>query len=180
MNIKNIQNQINVTADGIWGEQSKQALRAALNAGKVIKITDNISLNELIISPTAKRYGIDNIPNQAVLQNLIDSSVNLWQPAREILGQAMHITSGYRSPQLNSKVGGAANSAHKFGYAIDFHCPKFGNTRQIVQFLAKELPKKGIKFDQAIIEYPKSPNSWVHLGYKHPSGKQRGQVFVIG
>ncbi|EGE10981.1 hypothetical protein [Moraxella catarrhalis] len=46
--------------------------------------------------------------------------------------------------------------------------------------LSEILKQKGIGFDQAIIEYPNSPRSWVHLGYKHPSGKQRGSSFVIG
>lgn len=177
--ISYIQNQIGTTADGIWGSQSINALRTAIKNGVVIHLTENISLNELLASKKATQFGIDNMPSQIVLEHLIESAIHLWQPARELLGHPIHITSGYRCPALNAKVGGAKNSAHLYGYAIDFHCPKFGSTRQIVQFLASEFKKNGIKFDQAIIEYPQSPNSWVHLGYKKGNGTQRGSVFTI-
>lgn len=178
--IKHIQTQIGTAADGVWGDKSKQALKTAINDGKIITITKNISLNELLASNTAKKHNIDNTPNQTILQNLIDASVNLYQPVREILGVAMIISSGYRCPALNTKVGGSATSAHMSGFAIDFTAPKFGTPKIIVPHIVKVLKQKGIGFDQAIIEYPNSPRSWVHLGYKHPSGRQRGSSFVIG
>ncbi|OOR90228.1 peptidase M15 [Moraxella caviae] len=180
MQIKDIQQKIGTTPDGKWGEQSKKALRKALADGMVIQITPNITLNELLASQTASRNRIDNMPDHATLQNLIDSAENLWQPARDILGQPIRITSGYRSPALNKRIGGASNSAHKHGFAIDFSCPAFGVPAKIVPFLVREFKKRGIKFDQAIIEYPKRPNSWVHLAYKHPSGRQRQSSFTIG
>ena len=177
--IKDIQTQIGTTPDGIWGNKSISALRKALSDGMVIPITKNITLNELLASQTATRHKIDNMPNGRVLQNLIDSAVNLWQPARDILGHPIIITSGYRCYNLNRRIGGAKTSAHQYGYAIDFSCPNFGNTRQVVKHLSNELKKRGIKFDQCILEYPQSPNSWVHLGYKRSNGGQRGQVFTI-
>lgn len=178
--IKSIQSQIGTTPDGIWGNQSIHALRLALSKGVVIPITKNITLNELLASQTATRHKIDNMPNAMVLQHLIESAVNLWQPARDILGHPIFITSGYRCLTLNRRIGGVKSSAHLFGYAIDFSCPAFGNTRSVVKHLADEFKKRGIKFDQCILEYPQSPNSWVHLGYKRSDGSQRGQVFRIG
>ena len=178
--IKHIQSQIGTAADGVWGDKSKQALKSAINDGKLITITKNISLNELLASPTAKKHNIDNMPNQAILQNLIDASVNLYQPVREILGVPMIISSGYRCPALNKAVGGSKTSAHMSGFAIDFTAPKFGTPKLIVPHIVRKLKENGINFDQVIIEYPKSPRSWVHLGYKHPNGKQRGSSFVIG
>lgn len=177
--IKDIQSQIGAAADGVWGEKSKQALREAMKKGQVIPITANITLNELLASQTAIRHNIDNMPSQAVLEHLIESATKLWQVARDILGHPIYISSGYRCPPLNAKVGGAKNSAHLHGYAIDFVCPAFGNTRQVAKHLATEFKKRGLKFDQAIIEYPQSPNSWVHLGYKKSDGLQRGQLFTI-
>lgn len=178
--IKHIQSQVGTTADGIWGDKSRQALKSAINSGKIITITKNISLNELLASNTAKKHNIDNTPSQTILQNLIDASVNLYQPVRDILGVPILISSGYRCHALNKAVGGSSTSAHMAGFAIDFKAPKFGTPKLIVPYIVKKLKEKGIGFDQAIIEYPKSPNSWVHLGYKHPSGRQRGSSFVIG
>lgn len=178
--IKHIQTQIGTAADGVWGDKSKQALKLAINDGKIITITKNISLNELLASNTATARKIDNMPSQQVLQNLIDSAVNLWQPVREILGVPIIISSGYRCSALNKAVGGSKTSAHMSGFAIDFTAPKFGTPKLIVPHIVRKLKEKGIGFDQAIIEYPNSPRSWVHLGYKHPSGRQRGSSFVIG
>lgn len=179
MNIEHIQQQIGTTVDGIWGKKSDEALRKALDDGVKIEITPNISLNELLASQTATRNNIDNIPDARVLQNLIDSAVNLWQPARDALGFPIRITSGYRSPTLNKKIGGAKNSAHLHGFAIDFVCHDFGSTTKVVNHLVAMFKEKGVSFDQAIIEYPKSSNSWVHLGYKRGDGLQRNSTFTI-
>lgn len=69
-------------------------------------------------------------------------------------------------------------SAHCYGLAIDFTAPAFGDTRKVARYLVVELKEHGIKFDQLILEFPDSPNSWIHLGYKHPNGRQRGQVLT--
>lgn len=179
--IKEIQTLIGTPADGQFGEKSINALRTALQKGVVIPITANITLNELLASQTATRHNIDNMPNHTVLCNLIESSVNLWQVARDILGKPIRITSGYRCPELNARIGGAKNSAHKSGFAIDFSCPDFGSTRQVVAYLQKEFKARGVAYDQLILEYPQSPNSWVHLGYKNviKAQAQRGSSFTI-
>lgn len=176
--IEHIQKQINTSTDGVWGEKSKQALGAALQNGQIIKITEHISLNELLKSQTAMRRRIDNTPDDRILQNLMDAAINLWQPVRDILGVPMIVSSGYRSPTLNRAVGGSVTSAHSHGLAIDFSAPKFGNTRTIAKKLATELKARGIKFDQLILEFPDGASSWIHLGYKSPNGKQRGQLLT--
>ncbi|UYZ77034.1 hypothetical protein LP123_02850 [Moraxella bovis] len=56
-------------------------------------------------------------------------------------------------------MGGAKNSAHKYGLAIDFIAPRFGNTRKIAKFLVAELTARNIKFDQIILEFPDSAGS---------------------
>lgn len=141
-------------------------------------ITKNFSLAELTHSNTAKARGISNTPNDTHKANLIASAKNLWQPVRDILGVPMIVSSGYRSERLNKAVNGSKTSAHSHGFAIDFTAPKFGNTRAIAKKLATELKARGIKFDQLILEFPDSGSSWIHLGYKSPSGKQRGQLLT--
>ncbi|MFW2176639.1 MULTISPECIES: D-Ala-D-Ala carboxypeptidase family metallohydrolase [unclassified Moraxella] len=146
--------------------------------GHIMQITANFSLAELTHSNTAVARGIANTPTEAHKQNLIHACVNLWQPMRDLLGKPVHINSGYRSTAVNKAVGGSPTSAHSIGFAIDFVCPAFGSPREIVQFLATELPKHGIGFDQIILEFPDTDNSWVHIGYKNQAGRQRGQVLT--
>lgn len=143
-----------------------------------MQISKNFSLAELTHSNTAVARGISNEPTEQHKQNLINACINLWQPMRDALGKPVHINSGYRSAAVNKAVGGSQTSAHSVGFAIDFVCPEFGDTRKIVQFLSTELPKHGIGFDQIILEFPDSENSWVHIGYKNRAGRQRGQVLT--
>ena len=144
-----------------------------------LKISQNFYLSELLKSETAVRFGINNTPSKEHKQHLIESTIYLWQPTRDLLKFPMIVSSGYRSRLLNNKVGGSNTSAHSHGYAIDFDCPSFGSTRQIASFLVNEFKARGIAFDQIILEYPDSHSSWIHLGYKQPNtNKQRNQVLT--
>ena len=148
-------------------------------------ISKNFNYSELIASNTATRLGIDNTPDEIIKKNLKDSVINLHQKVRDLLGYPMTISSGYRCHKLNVKVGGAVDkygkstSDHCYGYAIDFTCPRFGTPQEIVKFLSKELPKRGIPFHNLILEFPQSPNSWVHLSWKNRNGAQKNKNFVI-
>ena len=141
-------------------------------------VSKNFHLSELTHSNTAVRLNIDNTPSELHIQHLEAACVNLWQPARDLLDKPMLISSGYRSPKVNKRVGGSATSAHSIGYAIDFTCPKFGSPRKVAEHLVRELNGRGIKFDQLILEFPETTSSWVHLGYKNGAGQQRGQVLT--
>jgi uncharacterized protein YcbK (DUF882 family) len=46
----------------------------------------------------------------------------LAQQARDRLGRPFRVTSWYRSPEINERVGGASRSRHMVGDAIDFYC----------------------------------------------------------
>lgn len=180
MSIKYIQEQLGVTADGLWGNISHTALIEALRCKKTIKASNNFTVNELLHSDTAVAKGVENFPSIQDFKNLMNAVEHLWQPVRELLGHPVSVTSAYRNPTVNKLVGSSGSSAHLVGYAMDFRCPMFGNTSDVVKFLTKELPKRGIKFDQLILEYRNSPNSWVHLAWKNQRGQQRSQVFNIG
>ena len=48
MTIKYIQEQLGVVADGLWGNVSHTALIQALRQGKVIRASNNFTVNELL------------------------------------------------------------------------------------------------------------------------------------
>lgn len=143
-----------------------------------MQITTNFHMSELIRSTTAAKRGINNEPTERHKNNLIESTKNLFQPTRDALGHPVVISSGYRSGALNKSVGGSDTSAHSEGFAIDFTCPGYGDTRKTAEFLVKYYKEKGIKYDQLILEFPDSSGSWIHLGYKNNAGKQRQQVLT--
>lgn len=57
---------------------------------------------------------------------------------RELAGIPMFITSSYRSPEYNAKVGGAKRSMHLKGRAVDISC-RNSTDRAIIVFYALQL-----------------------------------------
>lgn len=150
-------------------------------------ITKNFSFQELTYSQTASRRGIDNTPTNQHKLNLIESTRNLWQPIRDALGVPVSVSSGYRGPKLNAAIGGAKNSSHMHGFAIDFRVHSVPNCYLLAEKILQIVKEKGLSFDQLILEFPsgerKDPNNhmpgaWIHLGYKSPSGQHRRQVLT--
>ena len=135
-----------------------------------MKLSMYFSLDEMTLSQTAIRAGIDNTPTDMAMGNLHRLTRELDR-VRVILGAPVHISSGYRCAELNARVGGSLRSAHMFGRAADFTCPAFGPPRKIVETLKAEL----VEFDQLICEYDR----WVHFGIHEFDGVPRRQVLEI-
>ena len=143
------------------------------------KVSENFWFSELIHSNTADKHGIDNYPSDSVKKNLEDSCKYLWQPARDVLGKPVSPSCAHRCKLVNKLVGGSDSSAHVHGFAMDFTAPSFGRPKDIVKKLVIEFRKKGIKWDQMILEYPDSKTGgWVHLAWKNSQGKQRCQTLL--
>lgn len=136
-----------------------------------MKLSKNFSLEELTKSDSAIRHGIDNTPPAEVIANLQALVDNVLQPLRDKFG-AIAVTSGYRSPELNKKIGGSTTSHHCLGYAADFEVLGMDN-RELALYIRDNL-----KFTQLISEfYTGEPDSgWVHCAYNPKDLK--GQVLT--
>lgn len=132
-------------------------------------LSPHFHLSEFLTSGTAARLGIPNVPNKQQLANL-GRLVLLLENVRAILGGVpILISSGFRAPQLNAAVGGAANSAHLDGRAADFIAPRAGTPKEICERLAAS----SLMFDQLIYE-----GTWVHLGIAAEGVPVRRQVLT--
>ena len=146
----------------------------------------NFTIAEMVQSNTADRLKISNNPPANVRVHLTETITLLecirseWEEycERYSLGTpAIHVSSGYRSPELNKAVGGVKNSAHVEGYAADLQ-PVNGKQDEFEKFFATEFSHMGYAFDQIIIEKSKT-SRWVHVGYKRADGKQRRECFTL-
>lgn len=132
-----------------------------------MRLTRNFSLEQLIYSETAERERIDNTPGPDIVNNLRLLANGLEQV--QILTEfPLEISSGYRCPDLNRRVGGASTSQHTQGQAADFTCTRFGPPVVII----KAIRDSDIEFDQCILEYAR----WVHISF---SKTPRGKVLTI-
>jgi len=62
-------------------------------------------------------------PSEEVKELLQDLAQDALEPLRVNLGKPIQITSGYRSPAHNKRIGGAAGSLHTTGMAADIAIP---------------------------------------------------------
>jgi hypothetical protein len=136
------------------------------------QLTEHFSIEEFTDSQTAARNGVRNAPNEGspAMANLLRTA-EVMEKVRTILyDKPVLISSGYRSPRLNTMVGGSRNSAHTHGLACDFTCPGFGTPLAVCLELEGRMVELGI--DQLIYEFM----TWVHLGL---SDKPRHQTLTI-
>lgn len=131
---------------------------------------------ELFYSHTAEKYNINNIPPLEALSNLRYIRNNYLNPLREKWGSGIIITSGYRSVELNKKVGGVNNSNHLFGYAVDL-VPTKGSVKDLYNTFLSFLQTSNLPYDELIFEKSKS-SIWVHFAMRL-NGINRQKVLNI-
>lgn len=132
-----------------------------------MNLSPHFYLDEFVNSQTGARQGIDNNPTTSILLRLQRTALGM-ELVRNLLGAPIIISSGYRSPALNKAVGGAANSQHMTGEAVDFTCPGYGTPAQILE----AIKGSAIPYDQVITEFSR----WVHISF---ADKNRRQTLVI-
>lgn len=139
-----------------------------------MKISEHLDLSELIRSESAKRNGISNMPTEAHIANLKLLAEKVFEPIRNNFRCPIIISSGYRSKELNAKVGGSATSQHSSGEAIDIDMD--GTPNGVTNKMIFDYIYKNLEFDQLIWEFGTNENpDWVHVSYES-TGKQRKQA----
>ena len=129
-----------------------------------MQLSHHFTLAEMERSQTALRAGIDNHPSIDVINNLKRLCLEILQPIREHFGP-VHISSGYRCPELNKHIGGSPRSQHCQGEAADI---VIATVKPID--ICRFVVEAGLPFDQLIEE-----GTWTHVSYTdHP----RGQVLT--
>lgn len=120
---------------------------------KHIRISKYFTLYDLIKSQTASEEGYTEQfdPSEEVISNLRDLCVHVLDRVKEQFPH-MTITSGYRCPRLNEKVGGVKNSQHMTGEAADLIDIDFEELFNFIQ----EKP-----YDQLILE-----QDHIHVSYR--------------
>ena len=127
----------------------------------------NFKISELIHSDIAIQNNINNMPDINSLDNMLELIFYCLQPIRDLIKKPMIITSGFRNQQINFFAGGALNSQHKEGKAVDFIIK--GMTPKEIIVIIK---KSDIEFDQLIDE-----KTWVHISFN--KGKNRKQILFV-
>lgn len=135
-----------------------------------MNISKHFTLREMTMSTTAKRLGIDNTPSPEAIQSMSLLAERVLEPIREYVEEPVRISSGYRSVELNKKIGGSKTSQHCLGEAADIVCPN--KNSEVFHFI-----KNNLEFDQLIWEFgDEHEPDWVHVSYR--DSRMRGQVLI--
>ena len=122
-----------------------------------MKLSDNFSVSEFESKDGAE------MPKD-VLKNIRELAKNL-QALRDYLNAPITVTSGYRSPEHNKRIGGAKNSFHVKGMAADIKVK--GYTPSEVIEAIKELIDKGEMSEGGIGRY----SSWTHYDIRNTKAR---------
>lgn len=125
-------------------------------------IGKNITYNSAIKSDTAIRLGIDNTPSASAVEAMQLLCEKVIDPLYEVF-PSMTFNSFFRSPKLNTAIGGSATSQHVRGEAIDLDSKDNQFNKAIFDYIIKNL-----EWDQLIAESPNSKGipEWVHVSYR--------------
>ena len=142
-----------------------------LNSGA--KLSPHFTLGEMTTSNHKEVY---NIPSHEAIANL--KRLCGWlEVLRERAAEPIIINSGYRSPQLNRKIGGAANSNHLTGCAVDIRVAGMEQALRYATILLDYSDESKQVFDELLIEKNRYGAIWVHFAVR-ASGNRRKVCFI--
>lgn len=132
-----------------------------------MQLTKHFTLSELASSSIAQKNGINNTPNEAVIDNLIIVCEGL-EVIRKEAGLPIVITSGYRSKELNRHpdIKGSETSQHLDGQAADINIPGMA-VEELFQLIKMLVRQGNINVDQCIQEFDR----WVHVSFRYKNNR---------
>lgn len=135
-----------------------------------MKVSDNITYKEALRSNTAKRLGIENVPDEFTFETMQITAEHVFEPVRKHFNEPIYISSFYRCEELNKAIGGSSKSQHCKGEAIDIDDVYSKATN--ADFF--NYIKNKLEFDQLIWEFgdDESPD-WVHVSYSLGNNRMR-------
>ena len=104
-------------------------------------------------------------------------SSRLSEAHGEISERPIIINSGYRSPQLNKKIGGVAGSNHLTGCAVDIRVLGMEQLIRYATILLDYADESKQDFDELLIERNRYGAIWLHFAVR-PFSNRRKVAFI--
>ena len=148
-----------------------------MDSEKIIKLSEHFGLAEL----TKTKTGIENVPNEAQVENLkrvcqwLEQLRRRWNNLYGEGDDPIIINSGFRSPEVNKAVGGVPTSNHLTGCAVDIRCIGMEQALRYAAILLDISDLNREDYDELLIEQ-KGRVIWIHFAVR-PSGNRRRTNF---
>ena len=149
---------------------------------KQARLSQHFTLGELC--KTSVKTADGNIPSHVHIENLKHLcswlerlrqryNLNIKDKIKNKNEEPIVINSGYRSPQVNKAVGGAANSNHLTGCAVDI---RVAGMEQLLRYavILLDIADEGREdFDELLMERNAKGNYWLHFAVRPCDNRRR-------
>ena len=132
-------------------------------------LSEHFKLGEFTKSSYPEVY---NIPSHTAIANL--TRLCEWlEVLRERAGRPIIINSGYRSPQLNKRVGGEPTSNHLTGCAADIRTNGMEQAIVYGAILITYAKESHQEFDELLIERNRYGAVWLHFAVRPKDNRHK-------
>ena len=160
---------------------------------KNIKLSEHFTLGEL--TKTSVKTADGNIPSHVAIENLrrlcgwleilrerynqMYGNLSLGPGPSDRSGEELPviINSGYRSPEVNKRVGGSPTSNHLTGCAADIKVFGIEQAMRYAVILLNYADNTMQEFDELLIERSKKGTYWLHFAVR-PKDNRRKVQFI--
>lgn len=141
----------------------------------IVQLNSNANLSEhfkLGEFTESKHPEVYNVPSHTAIANL--KRLCEWlEVLRERAGCPIIINSGYRSPQLNRKVGGEPTSNHLTGCAADIRTNGMEQAIVYGAILITYAKESHQEFDELLIERNRYGAVWLHFAVRPKDNRHK-------
>ena len=139
-----------------------------------MRLSEHFTLGEFCKTKT----GIENVPNEAQVENLkrvcqwLEQLRRRWNNLYGEGNDPIVINSGFRSPEVNKAVGGVATSNHLTGCAVDIRCIGMEQALRYAAILLDISDLNHEDYDELLIEQ-KGRVIWIHFAVRSSGNRRR-------
>ena len=164
--------------------------KVSINKG--MHLSEHFTLGE--VTKTSVKTADGNIPSHVAIENIRNICENWLEDlryshntlygersldnARDDKGdEPIIITSGYRSAEVNKRVGGSPTSNHLTGCEVDIRCYGIEQAIRYASILLDIADGTKRDYDELLIERSAKGNYWIHFAVR-PEGNRRKTMFI--
>lgn len=132
-----------------------------------MQLSKHFTLSALTVTKT----GLENKPGEKEIKNLKRLCGTILEPLWDDVGEII-VNSGFRSKEVNTKIGGSSTSQHPKGEAADIEVPGME-----IEEIVKKIRDLKLPFHQLIDEHVGN-DFWVHVSIAPDGVSPKRQVLT--